>query len=428
MIFKKAGLGMASLSSRELFDLTYDRYMRYVNPGMATVVKFMGFETVEWEAEGCYVYGPEGEKYLDCLGGPGVYTFGHRHPKIIAAVDKQLHHMPLSSHLLLDPILAEAAEALAAVTPEGVNYSFWCNSGAEAIEGALKAARMHTGRPHFVCAQNAFHGKTFGALSASGRDVYKAPFQPLLDGFSHVPFGEAEALRAAVDDQTAAVVLEPIQCEAGVIVPPVGYLTAAREICDQAGALLILDEIQTGLGRTGLTWACDREGVRPDIMALGKALGGGVVPVGAFAATEAVWDIFADNPYIHTSTFGGNPLACSAAIAALEVLAEEHIADQCAERGAQLLAGIQGLAAEFPGVVEEVRGQGLLVGIQFSDPDIGNLVIAGLAQHNILTAFTLNRPEVVRLEPPACITAEEIDQVCAAFRESVAMSRELLQL
>lgn len=415
-------------SSAELFDLTFQRYMQYVNPGIATVVKFMGFETVEWRAEGCYVYGPEGEKYLDCLGGPGVFTFGHRHPKIVAAVAEQLHDMPLSSHLLLDPVLAEAAEAIAGIAPEGLQYSFFCNSGAEAIEGSLKVARMYTRRPNFVCAVNGFHGKTLGALSASGRDTYKTPFEPLVPGFSHVPFGDVPALRAAVNEQTAAVLLEPIQCEAGIIIPPPGYLQAAREICDQTGALLILDEIQTGFGRTGALWGCDHEAVKPDMMTLGKALGGGVVPVGAFMARPEIWEVFHDNPYIHTSTFGGNPLACRAAIAAVAVLQDEDIVRRCRELGAELLAGIERVGAEYPGLVQEVRGKGLLVGVQFADADIGNLVIAGLAQESILTAFTLNRPEVIRLEPPAVITSAEIATVVGAFGRAIGSARDLLQL
>jgi len=336
--------------------------------------------------------------------------------------------MPLSSHLLLDPVLAEASERVADLCPGDLAFCFWCNSGAEAIEGALKVARAHTGRPGFVCAENAFHGKTFGALSASGREVYKAPFRPLLEGFTHVAFGDVEALRAAVSDQTAAVLLEPIQCEAGIIIPPEGYLRAAREICDAAGALLILDEIQTGFGRTGTTWACDAERVCPDLMTLGKALGGGVMPVGAFVARSPVWDIFQDNPYIHTTTFGGSPLACRAALAAIEVLREEHIAERCATLGRELLAGAEGLVGEFPELIQAVRGRGLLVGLQFADADVGNLVIAGLAQHNILAAFTLNRPEVVRLEPPALITSEEIAVVMGALRESLVMSKDLLQL
>ncbi len=416
------------MDSREVFKQTFERYQQHVNPGIASLTKFMGLEVAEHRAQGCYVYGPEGDAYLDCLGGPGVFTIGHRHPKLVAALKDQLDLMGLSSHILLDPVMAEAAERVAALCPGDIQYVFFCNSGAEAIEGALKAARMHSGRPEFVCAAGGFHGKTFGALSASGREVYKAPFEPLLAGFRHVPFGDAEALAAAVNDATAAVLLEPIQCENGIIIPPDGYLQAAREVCDNSGALLILDEIQTGLGRTGKLWACDYEGVVPDIMTLGKALGGGMMPIGAFAARPEVWGIFSDNPYIHTTTFGGNPMACRACLAALEVLQEEDIAGLCARRGEQLLAGVQQVAAEFDNVIAQVRGRGLLVGIEFTDPDIANLVIAGLVQEKILTAFTLNQPKVVRLEPPALITEAEIERVVSVLRQAAANTVEMLQL
>ncbi len=416
------------MDSREIFEQTFTRYNQHVSPGIATLTKFMGLETTEHRAEGCYVYGPEGEAYLDCLGGPGVFTIGHRHPKVVAALKDQLDLMGLSSHILLDPVNAEAAEQVAALCPGDIQYVFFCNSGAEAIEGALKAARMHTSRPEFVCAEGGFHGKTFGALSASGRDVYKTPFEPLLAGFKHVPFGDAGALAATVNDDTAAVLLEPIQCENGIMIPPDGYLQAAREICDDSGALLILDEIQTGLGRTGKLWACDYEDVVPDIMALGKALGGGMMPIGAFAARAQVWGIFSDNPYIHTTTFGGNPMACRACLAALDVLQEEDITGLCARRGERLLAGMQQVAAEFDNVIADVRGRGLLVGIEFTHPDIANLVIAGLIQENILTAFTLNQPKVVRLEPPALITEAEIERVLSVFSQAAADTVEMLQL
>lgn len=416
------------MNSRELFEQTFNRYMQHVNPGVATLTKFMGLETVEHRVEGCYVYGPDGEAYLDCLGGPGVFTMGHRHPRVVEALRQQLDLMALGSHILLAPVMAEAAERVAALCPGDIQYVFFCNSGAEAVEGALKAARMHTGRPGFVCAQGGFHGKTFGALSASGRDVYRAPFEPLLDGFTHVPFGDPDALAAAVNSGTAAVLLEPIQCENGIMIPPGGYLQAARNVCDEHGALLILDEIQTGLGRTGRMWACDQEGVVPDVMTLGKALGGGMMPVGAFAARAPVWDVFEDNPYIHTSTFGGNPLACRAVLAALEVIEEDDICTLCATRGDRLLAGMQQVAAECEHVIAQVRGKGLLVGVEFPDPDIANLVIAGLIQERILTAFTLNQPKVVRLEPPAVITESEIDRVVQVFAQAAADAAELLQL
>ncbi|NSW54814.1 MAG: aminotransferase class III-fold pyridoxal phosphate-dependent enzyme [Armatimonadetes bacterium] len=415
-------------TAADITSRTIARYEKFVNPGMVQLLKFMGLESVEEEAEGCFVTAADGQRYLDCLGGPGVFTAGHRHPRIIAALKAQADKMPLSSHILMDPVMAELAERIAQITPGDLQYSFFCNSGAEAIEGALKAARMHTGRPGFVACHGAFHGKTFGALSASGRDVYKTPFLPLLPGFTHVPFDDLDALGAAVDETTAAVILEPIQCEGGIRVPTDGYLAAAREICDRAGALLIIDEIQTGLGRTGKMWACDWDGVAPDIMTLGKAIGGGVMPMGAFVARPEIWDIFAENPYVHTSTFGGNPLACAVALEALNVLEEENLTARCAERGEQLLAGAKELGREFPDLVTDVRGRGLLVGIEFPDSDIGGLVISGLVQHKILSAFSMNNPEVLRLEPPAVITEEQINTVIAALREALGHTRELLAM
>ena len=417
---------MPPTSRSNLGAVTLRRYQDYVNPGMVSLVKFMGLEAAEVSAEGCYVTASDGTRYLDCLGGPGVFTLGHRPAPVIAAVRAQLEEMPLSSHILPDPVLAALAERLAQVTPGDLQYSFICNSGAEAVEGALKLARAHTRRPHFVAAHGAFHGKTFGALSASGRETYRTPFQPLLSGFTHVPFGEAEALEAAVDHNTAAVILEPIQCEAGIIVPPDGYLAAAREICDKAGALLILDEIQTGLGRTGKWLACDWEGVCPDLLTLGKALGGGVMPIAAIVARPAIWDVFAENPYIHTSTFGGNPLACAAALAALQALEDIDAAGKCRVRGEQLLAGCRRLAEQFPALVVAVRGRGLLVGLEFADADMGGLVIGAMLSNHVLCAFGMNSQETLRLEPPAIITEGEVETVLAALEDALGMTAALV--
>ncbi|MFQ6133228.1 MAG: aspartate aminotransferase family protein [Armatimonadota bacterium] len=405
----------------------FDSYARHVSPSWVTLVKFMGFEAAEERAEGVLVYDTEGREYVDCLGGPGVFIAGHRHPKIIAAVKEQLDLMPLSSRLLLNRWQARAAERLAQVTPGDLQYTFLCNSGAEAVEGSLKLARMHTGRPKFVSTIGGFHGKTFGALSASGRETYRQPFQPLLPEFTHVPFGDADALAQAVDEQTAALILEPIQSEGGIVIPPKGYLARARQICDQSGALLILDEIQTGLGRTGRMFACDHESVVPDIMALGKALGGGVMPVGAFTSTPEVWECFRENPLIHSSTFGGNPLACRAALATLDVIEEQNLPALAAERGAQLLAGLSARAQPHGKLVADVRGRGLLIGVEFNDPDVGGLVIAGLASRRVLVAYTLNQPRVLRFEPPAIITPEQLDRVCEAFGQSLQEAADMVE-
>ncbi|MCS6858808.1 MAG: aminotransferase class III-fold pyridoxal phosphate-dependent enzyme [Abditibacteriales bacterium] len=401
-------------------------YRQHINPSLAALMQFMGFDSVEVAAEGCVVRDAHGREFLDCLGGFGVMTLGHRHPRVVAAVKEQLDKVPLSSRVLFNEPQARLAERLAQVTPGALQCCFFCNSGAEAIEGALKIARLATGRTHFVAAQNAFHGKTLGALSASGRAVYKQPFQPLVPGFTHVPFGDAQAIADALTEDTAAVLLEPIQGEAGVIVPPDGYLREVESLCRQRGVLLIADEIQTGLARTGKMFAVEHEGVCPDLMCLAKALGGGVMPIGAIVGTADIWKCLEPNPLLHSSTFGGNPLACAAGVATLEVLTTENFPEKAATRGAQLMNALQAVQSDFPDAIAAVRGKGLLIGVEFTDEDIAGLVIAGLAQRHIIAAYTLNNPKVIRFEPPLLITEEQIATVAAAFREAVQQTMALV--
>ncbi|KPJ64754.1 putrescine--2-oxoglutarate aminotransferase [candidate division KD3-62 bacterium DG_56] len=415
-----------STQAADLIEQTIDSYRRHVNAGLASLLKFMGFDTVETEARGMTVRTADGREYLDCLGGYGVYALGHAHPRVVAAVHEQLDRLPMSAKTLFDPVQAQLASRLAELTPGDLAYSFICNSGAEAIEGALKLARLYTGRPNFVAAQNAFHGKTMGALSASGREVFKRPFEPLVPGFTHVPFGAGETMERAVDDQTAAVILEPIQGEAGIILSPDDYLPRVREICSQRGALLILDEVQTGCGRTGRMFCCEHYGVVPDIMTLAKALGGGVMPIGAFISTPEIWKVMEPNPLLHSSTFGGNPLACAAAVAALDVIVEEELPARAAETGDYFIGRLHEIAAQRSDLVTEVRGRGLLIGMEFSEDDVAGLVIAGLAQRGIIAAYTLNNPRVIRLEPPLIITREQVDRVVAALDESIAQTAALL--
>ncbi|HQK92745.1 MAG TPA: aminotransferase class III-fold pyridoxal phosphate-dependent enzyme [Armatimonadota bacterium] len=408
------------------FDAVFADYKTHVNPSMADLLRFMGFESVEHHALGARVYDAEGVEYIDCLGGFGVMSLGHCSPPVIAAVRDQLERMAMGTRVLFPGAQAALARRIAEVTPGDLQYSFFVNSGAEAVEGALKLARFATRRTAIVAALEGFHGKTLGALSASGRAVYKAPFEPLVPGFVHVPFGDVDALDAAVDSSTAAVILEPIQGEGGVIVPPDGYLAAARAACDRAGALLILDEVQTGFGRTGRMFACEHEGVCPDVMTLGKALGGGVMPIGAFTARPHLWTMFAENPLLHSSTFGGNPLACVAGIAAIDTTVEQGLPERAATLGAHAKASLQRVADAHPDVIAAVRGRGLMLGVSFTDPDIGGLVIAGLAQRRVLAAYTLNNPSVVRFQPPLVIEEELLDEVIRRLEDSVVQTKEML--
>jgi putrescine aminotransferase len=283
----------------------------------------------------------------------------------------------------------------------------------------------------FVATAGAYHGKSFGALAVSGREAYKLPFGPLVSNVVHVPYGDVEALEAALapDDagSAAAFIVEPVQGEGGVVVPPLGYLRRARELCDESGALLIVDEVQTGLGRCGYRFACERDGVVPDVMTLAKGLSGGVMPIGAYVARPSVWHAaYAREPLAHTSTFGGNPLSCAAALAALEVLEQEDLVDNARARGDQLLLGARTIAAEYPSVVREARGLGLLAGIELRNEGYGGTIVPEMLKAGVTVAWTLNQQRVIRLEPPLIVTADEVTRALEALRDAVHVARERL--
>ena len=352
---------------------TIGKYEKYINPAQAKLFRFMGLASIEGHAEGWTITDSEGQEFIDCLGGYGMFALGHRHPKVVEAVEKELHAMPMCGKVLFNRPMADLAEALAEITPGELQYSFFVNSGTESVEGCLKVARLATKRKKFVAAKNAFHGKTFGSLTATGRDMYREPFKPLLDGFTHVEYGDAAAVDAAVDEDTAAVILEPVQGEGGIIVPPAGYLREVKEICEKKGALLIADEVQTGIGQW---FGVNHDGVTPDLMACAKALGGGVMPIGAIIGTPRAWAGLIEAPFLHTSTFGGNQLACAAGVAAIKAIKEEDMLRRGREAGAYLKAGLEAIAAEYPSVIKEVRGRGMMIGIELTKEGAGGMLMS----------------------------------------------------
>ena len=400
-------------------DLVYREYVDSVNPGLARLLKIARMDKVECRAEGAVIRDDDGKEYIDCAGGYGVFTLGHRHPEVIAAVKDQLDRMPLSSKLFLNKPMADLATLLRAISPGDMQYSFFVNSGAEAVENAIKLARLATGRVEVIATTGAFHGKTFGALSASGREVFRKPFEPLVPSFDHAPFGDIDALAAIVNDRTAAVILEPIQGEGGVMVPPDGYLKDVRRLCDEEGALLIADEIQTGLGRTGRLFAVEHDGVVPDIMTLAKALGGGVMPIGAVIGRPGVWAKWQKNPLLITSTFGGNQLACAAAHAAVTVIIREKLWERARVLGERLQTALRAIAAEFPRVIHDVRGRGLLVGVELTREGLGGVIVPEMVKNGVATGYTLNLPRVIRFEPPLIIDEAQLDKVVDVFAAAV---------
>jgi putrescine aminotransferase len=393
-------------------------YRRHLSTGRAAFGELLGGDP-EVASAGAWVTTASGRRYLDC-GGYGVFLLGHRPPRVVEAVRRQLDTHPLATRVLLEPVAARAAHALAAVAPTGLPYVHFVNSGAEATEAAIKLARVH-GHDRLVSAVAGFHGKTTGALSLTANPVYQDAFRPLLPGVEHVRFGDADHLRAVLGDagRRACVIVEPVQGEGGVVVPPPGYLAEVALACADHGAFLIVDEIQTGLGRLGDWWGLSGTGVRPDVMLVGKVLSGGVVPVAAMLATAAAYEPFSRDPYLHTSTFAGSPLACAAAEATLAVLREENVIERGAVLGERLLRRIRAvLARRCPGFVADVRGRGLLIGVEFHDPgSVGELAL-GLLDRGVIVNHSLNAARVLRLTPPAILTDAEADILVAAFDEA----------
>ncbi len=412
---------MPPAASQAIYDETYENYRSYLNPPLARVMKLSG-SPVEISAAGCTVTDHAGKTYLDFAGGYGVFTLGHRHPRVVAAVRAQLELMALSGRTMFNPLMGRLAKRLAQITPGDLQISFFSNSGAEAIEGALKLARAATKRSKLIATRDAYHGKTLGALSVSGRAYYQTAYAPLVPDVVHVPFGDLGALAARLPD-AAAFVVEPVQAEGGVNLAPPGYLRAARALCDEHGALFIADEVQTGLGRCGELFACNAEGVVPDILVLAKGLSGGVMPIGAAIARAAVWNAaYAKAPLMHTSTFGGNELACAAALAAIDVLIDDDLAGNARERGAELAAGARAIQARYPAAIAAVRGAGLLVGVELTSEGYAGTIIPELLKRGVTAAWTLNAQRVIRLEPPLIVSAAQIAFALRAFDEAVGVA------
>lgn len=417
---------------------TVNYFDNYVSPGWLKYRKSVSTNsaTVEWRDHDSICEGLYGEEFIDCLGGFGIYTCGHRNPEIIDTVKAQLEHQALHSQELLDPLRGYLAKAVADITPGDLQYCFFTNGGAEAVEMALKLARIATGGRWYISTVGAFHGKSMGAISMGGKNTYRVPYTPMVQQVQHVEYGNAEDTRkairnlTAVGEKVAAVIVEPIQGEAGVIVPPDGYLKELREICDEYGVALIFDEIQTGMGRTGTMWRCEYEGVTPDIMTFGKAFGGGIMPITGIICRPPMWTPqLVDNPWLLGSpTFGGNPLCCAAALATIKYMVDNDIPGQCKKKGEILKAGLLKLKDKYPTVIDEVRGTGLMLAMEFVGCEEGYSVAKGMFARGVMTAGTLVNSKCIRFEPAAVITEEQIAAVIERMDAALADTKKEFNL
>jgi acetylornithine/LysW-gamma-L-lysine aminotransferase len=355
---------------------------------------------------GARLWDEDGKEYIDCAAGMGVASVGHANPLVAQAITAQAQTLITCPELFYNDKRAQLLERLASVTPRGLNRIFLCNSGTEAIEGALKFARMSTGRPKIIAAMRGYHGRTMGALTATWDPKYRQHFEPLPAGFEHVPYDKLDALEEALDDDTAAVVLEIIQGEGGVRPASAAYLQGAQALCRHRDALLIIDEVQTGFGRTGKFFACEHFGLEPDIMTMAKAMAGGI-PMGAFAIGERVATI---HKATHSSTFGGNPLACAAALAVLDIMQEQNLAERAAQMGAYFVERLRALESSK---IRDVRGLGLMIGIEMKSrvaPYLRALMDRGVIA---LAAGA----SVLRFLPPLVIEQDDIDTVVTQLSE-----------
>ncbi|MDJ0664631.1 MAG: aspartate aminotransferase family protein [Acidimicrobiia bacterium] len=397
-------------------------HRQYINESLIDLLQSYGVPRRFIKAEGIRLWDNVGNAYLDFLCSYGALALGHNHPEVLAAV-AAVTSQPNFFVLSPGAITGALASSLAAISPGDLQRSFFCNSGSEAVEGAVKLARAATGRSRIVAATEGFHGKTLGALSVTGHEPLKTVYHPLLPNVAHVPYGDPDAIADSLRRKpAAAVILEPIQGPAGIIVPPDGYLKAVEKECKKHGTLLILDEIQTGLGRTGKMFACEHEGVVPDVICVSKGLSGGVYPIGAYITSDRVWRQAygtKKKASLHSSTFGGNTFACAAALAAINITVREDLPGRAAEMGGYFRGRLQALA-ERHDILGEVRGRGLMIGLDFSPQ--GNpltrpvrkqvaalIAVQMLQRHNIISAYTFNNANVIRLAPPLNVATEDLD-------------------
>src|SRR5664280_65019 len=363
-----------------------DQFATFINPQKVRVMKAAGLDIIEAKRSGPWVWDVYKRQFLDCFTSAGSFNVGRRNPRVVAAAHAAIDQLDNGNFLLCSQAKAELAARLAEITPGDLSCTMFGTGGGEAIDFAIKLARGSTGRPRIISTVNGYHGHTGFALSAGGRASFRAPFEPLMPEFVQVPFGDLDALSAAVDERTAAV---------------------------------LLDEIQTGLGRTGRWWASEHDGVVPDIMATAKSLGGSLMPISATVFTVELREFLIPNPFIHLSTFGGSDLACAVALEVIAVIEETGLVEHAAAMGERLFAGLHAIAAAHPEVITEVRGRGLMAGIQYAEDSLGPRMSYHLARHGVLAVYSGNQPSVMRLMPALVIEEEEIDFLLAALDRAI---------
>lgn len=420
---------MSEEEKKYFINETRHNFDNHINPGFLEYRKSAGSDdmAMEWMSNGDTFVDLHGNTYIDCLGGFGAFNCGHRHPKVVETVTNQLAKQPLSSAELIDANRSLLARILADVTPGDLQYTFFTSSGTEAVECGLKMATLATGRHYYVAFKGDFHGKTMGSLSLTSKEHFRGPFLPLLQGTRHAPFGDLDYLKKLIEtmeytgELPAAIIYEPIQGENGVQIPPDDFIPGIREICDKYDIMMIADEVQAGMGRTGYLFATDYNNVAPDILCLGKSISGSVVPLSACVCTERAFRGMFPDPLLHSTTTGGNPLATSAGIAAFNVILSEDLCGKAKKSGDIFMEGLEKLHQKYPKLLTTYRGRGLMIAMEFCDGDVGYEVVFEAFNRKLLLSGSLINAKTIRIEPPLNITEEHVRKALDILDESMGI-------
>ncbi len=396
-----------------------DAFSSHVSSGKARIWTSFGMDFVAGRREGAYIWDVDGRKrLLDCHCNGGVFNFGHRHPVLLQTLKEALEELDIGNHHLISEHRARLAKRLAELAPGPLPYTTFAVGGGEAVDFAIKLARAHTRRPKIISAKGGYHGHT-GLALAAGDPEYKEPFGPLAPGFVQVPFADIEALAREIDGETAAVLLETIPATLGMPIAPQDYYREVRELCNKHGALLILDEIQSGLGRTGKIWAIEHWGVEPDILVIGKGLSGGLYPIAATSYREELNAFLDKNPFIHISTFGGAELGCVVALKVLEETSKPEFLNHVNKMASFFAENLENLRQKYPNTLVEVRQKGLMIGLVFPDRNCGPLMTKLMYENGVLAIFANNDRRVLQFLPPLVITEEEAGEAIEALHKSI---------
>jgi len=416
-----------SLIAQEAKEGIIEKFARHVSSGKAEFFAQAGVDFIFGKREGSYVWDVTGEqKLIDCHCNGGVFNLGHRNPRIIAALQQALAELDIGNHHFISEHRALLAERLASLCPGDLKRVVFGVGGGEAIAMAIKLARGHTGRPKVISAQGGYHGHT-GLALAAGDEQYRKPFEPLSPGFAQVPFGDLEALEAAMDEETAAVIFETIPATLGIVIPPEGFFTGVRQLCDRYGAVMIIDEVQTGLGRCGAAWGIDTYGVVPDIIVTAKGLSGGIYPMSATIYREHLNPFLHQHPFIHISTTGGAEVGCYVALKVLDILQEPGFLEHVRKMARLFGDGLAELQQKHPGVLLEIRQRGMMMGLKWANESCGPLMTVAGFQHGLLTIYANHDPSVNQFLPPLTIQEDEVRQVLGILDRMAAWLERVLQ-